>query len=263
MTAESQPLEQLDRVRTQFARQAQVYADTDQARDLRAMRRLVRVMRPSPDARVLDVACGPGRLTRVFAGRCREAVGIDATDAMLQIARIEAEASGIDNVRFESGDARQLPYADGSFDVVACRGAFHHFDAPQRVLQEMVRVVVPGGQLLVADMLGNDDAQAAQEQDALERLCDPTHVRALSMAAFRELFAAAGLQLERSATTELTHSAAVWLQHGGPDPAAATEARRRLALWAGGVNPTLTVRGGGAGLHIVHRTGIFVLRAPR
>jgi ubiquinone/menaquinone biosynthesis C-methylase UbiE len=104
---------------------------------------------------VLDVGCGSGRLTLAaqgWTGANGEAVGIDPSPEMIQIARRNAERSRL-KARFEVGVAESLPFPDGSFDVVLNRLMLHHLpgDLKQRGLAEMRRVLKPGGVCLVVD----------------------------------------------------------------------------------------------------------------
>ena len=93
--------------------------------------------------RVLDVGCGSGRLTLAaqgWAGEHGEAVGIDPSPEMIQIARRNAEGSRL-KAKFEVGVAESLPFPDGSFDVALNRLMLHHLpgDLKQRGLAEMRR----------------------------------------------------------------------------------------------------------------------------
>ena len=250
----------LDRVREQFTRQADAYAGMAQTRDERALAGIVSLAGAGPGDRVLDVACGPGFLTLAFASRCAEATGVDATESWLDRARAEARRRGLANARFEAGDATALPFADARFDLVSCRAAFHHFPAPERVLAEMKRVAKPGGRLVVADMLGDEDAARAERHDAIERLCDPTHVRALPPSAFAALFAGAGLELLRTVPGTLEYDAEEWIAHGGPDAATAREILRRLEAAIDGDAAGLEVRREDGRLRFRHRTALYVLR---
>jgi ubiquinone/menaquinone biosynthesis C-methylase UbiE len=253
---------QLDRVREQFTRQADAYARMAQTQDPRPLEGLVAVAGTQPGERVLDVACGPGFLTLAFARRCGEAVGVDATENWLPRAREEAKRRGLANARFEAGDARQLPFADASFDVVACRAAFHHFPAPELVLAEMRRVAKPGGRLLIADMLGAEDAATGERHDAIERLCDPTHVRALPASTFERLFAEARLETLRTIPGTLAYDAEEWIEHGGPDAATAREILSRLEASIAGDTAGLAVERAAGRLRFRHRTALYVLRRP-
>jgi SAM-dependent methyltransferase len=96
--------------------------------------------------RVLDVACGPGNFTRDFAGMARPGpvVGFDASETMLGVAvRDTAE----DNVAYVRGDARALPFRDGSFDAVCCFAALYLIEEPMLALAEIARVLAPCGRV--------------------------------------------------------------------------------------------------------------------
>jgi ubiquinone/menaquinone biosynthesis C-methylase UbiE len=251
--------EQLGRIQAQFTRTADVYARMRQTADERSLDALVAIAAAPETARALDVACGPGFLTLALAKRCAEATGFDATDAFLALARAEAEQRGLRNVRFEQGDAEALPYPDGAFDLVTCRAAFHHFPRPERVLAEMARVTAPGGRVLVADMLGSEDAEQAELHDRIERLCDPTHERALPLSEWRRLFARAGLGVVREIPSKLEYALDEWIAHGAPEEAARQQI---VALMEGsleGDRTGLAVRREDDGLHFTHRTAAFVL----
>lgn len=177
----------IDDIRTQFTKQADAYAATAQARDYASHMMIVELSRPDPEASVLDVACGLGFLTMAFGRRCKEVIGLDATDAMLSMARSEAEKRGMGDVHFEKGIATELPFPSASFDIVSCRAAFHHFPDPELVLAEMSRVVKTGGIILIADIVTSEDPMEADVHNEIERLCDPTHVKALTATEFRNL----------------------------------------------------------------------------
>jgi SAM-dependent methyltransferase len=104
--------------------------------------------------------------------------------------------------------AEDLPFAEGSFDVVACRLAPHHFEEVQAGISEMARV--SRGLVLVVDNLwmGEDDEDA-------NRLRDPSHVRNYSEDEWRELFDRAGLEVEELRTMEVTLRFQPWLERTG------------------------------------------------
>lgn len=253
----------IDRIREQFTRQSEVYARMRQTTDQRGLDGLVRLAGATPADHVLDVACGPGFLTMAFAAHAGDATGFDATDALLALAREEAARRGLANVTFASGDAEELPYADESFDVVACRAAFHHFPRPERVLSEMRRIVRRGGRVVVADMLGNDDAGRAALHDRMERMCDPTHVRALPESELARLFANLGLETRHVARGQLDITVDEWIAHGGPDEATERELRALAATSIDGDRAGIGMhRDAGGRLAFAHRTAAFLLARP-
>jgi SAM-dependent methyltransferase len=96
-------------------------------------------------ARVLDVGCGTGVLTRELARRTRgEVIGLDLDPDMLAYARQQGSS-----VRYEQGDALQLPYPDGHYDVVHCHYVLLWVADAARAVQEMARVTRAGGAVLI------------------------------------------------------------------------------------------------------------------
>ncbi|MFL5900334.1 MAG: class I SAM-dependent methyltransferase [Solirubrobacterales bacterium] len=100
----------------------------------------------SPGDRVLDVACGPGNFTRDFAQAAGDGLvaGIDASPTMLGVAVRDTQRA---NVAYVRGDACDLPFRDASFDAVCCFAALYLIEEPMRALEEIVRVLAPGGRV--------------------------------------------------------------------------------------------------------------------
>src|SRR6202451_2391806 len=107
--------------REEYTRQAKDYATAPAIRAAEHLRKLVEIVAPPADARVLEVATGPGHVAMAFAAVSREVVGIDLTDAPLKIAEQMRAERGITNVSFQKGDVEsRLPLAAGEFGVVGC-----------------------------------------------------------------------------------------------------------------------------------------------
>lgn len=103
----------------------------------------------SPGSAVIDVACGTGRVTALLRRNGFRPAGYDISDAMIDVARRQLAALGYDDVPFATGDARYLPYPDGSFDAATCIGLLMHLDPDARVgvLRQLARVA--RGRILV------------------------------------------------------------------------------------------------------------------
>jgi SAM-dependent methyltransferase len=141
----------------------------------------------------LDVATGGGNVARVLRVAGLEVVTIDSAPGMKPTVVSRAE---------------EIPFADGSFDVVACRVAAHHFQDPASALKEMARA--SRNLVLVSDNLfvGDDGEEA-------DKLRDPTHVRNYSEDDWRRMFDGAGLEVEVFELEDKRIDVEAWLDRSG------------------------------------------------
>jgi SAM-dependent methyltransferase len=98
-----------------------------------------------PGMRVLDVCTGPGMSVKAALERGAHAVGLDFSQEAVDLARRLVPAG-----EFKQGDAQALPFPDDSFDAVVCAYGIIHVPVPEMALQEMLRVVRPGGRVAVS-----------------------------------------------------------------------------------------------------------------
>ena len=209
----------------QFTRQAVPFSTAPGIRDEEALRLLVTASGAGPADTVLDVACGPGLVAAAFARVARHVTGIDLTPAMIDRAQALVSERGLANVTLQVGDVRPLPYADRAFALVVSRFAFHHFPDPGAVLREMARVCAPGGRVMVADAAVSPDPARAAAFNQMERLRDPSHVRALSLAEMAGLFEAAGLTQPVVTRCEVRAEVEALLSRSFPGPGDADRIR--------------------------------------
>jgi ubiquinone/menaquinone biosynthesis C-methylase UbiE len=105
--------------------------------------------------KIIDVGCGFGATNLVLAERFVESeiVGIDLSEPLLELAREAAEERNFDDrVRFEKADVHQIPYTEDTFDVAININMVHLVDNPIEMLNEIERVLIPGGFLYIADL---------------------------------------------------------------------------------------------------------------
>ena len=179
------------RIVEQFTRWAKPFAELPLHAEADAMARTIGACVPTPDATMLDVACGPGILACALAPHARHVTGIDLTPAMIAQAQARQAAAGLANLAWQIGDATALPFEDARFDRVTTRYSFHHMPEPAAVLAEMKRVCRPGGRLVVIDATPSPATRDAY--DAMERLRDPSHASALPLDDLRRIGREAGL----------------------------------------------------------------------
>jgi len=205
-------------VRAQFGRTAAAYATSPLHARGADLDRLVELLDPSPEQRVLDVGTATGHTALRLASHVGQVVGVDMTAAMLEMARHLAAEQGVTNVRFALGDAEALPFDDASFDVVTCRLCAHHFAHVRRAVGEMARVVRPGGLVAVVDNYAPEEPALDRFINALETVRDPSHVREYTLAQWRRYYAEAGLTLVAEDLGEMEIAVDDWLARSATPP---------------------------------------------
>lgn len=105
-----------------------------------------------PEMRVADLGCGDGHLTLEMAAWARSAVGIDRSADVLTHARALARRRRVTNVRWKRGSIERVPLEDGAVDLAVLSQVLHHASDPVKALTEALRVVSPGGRVLVLEL---------------------------------------------------------------------------------------------------------------
>jgi SAM-dependent methyltransferase len=215
-----------DAIVAEFTRQAEGFNVSEVARASATLDDLVALAAPRAGERWLEAACGPGLIARRLAPAVGSVLGVDATPAMIEVAR--REAAGLENAEFAVGDATALELPDGSFDGAIARFTIHHVPVPARLVDELARVVRPGGHVVLADHVVDDDARAAGWAQEIERLRDPSHWACLTVAGLRALGEGAGLALEEERIFAVELDYDDWLVRGSGGAAAAPLIDRAL-----------------------------------
>src|SRR5713101_3129669 len=123
------------------------------------------VLGRSDPLEALDAGCGTGFLSFELAARGHQVTGVDFAPAMLAEARQKAVTRGA-SIRFEEADAEQLPFSPGSFDLVISRHLLWTLPHPEAAIDEWIRVLRPGGRLVVVDGQFNVGASPASPGSA-------------------------------------------------------------------------------------------------
>src|SRR6185437_6258515 len=140
------------------------------------------------------------------------------TDRLVARACAETARRGISNVSFTLGDVERMPFGPAEFDLATCRFAFHHFAHPREVLAEMTRVLKPGARMVIVDMTTSEDPAKSDYHNRVERLCDPSHARAIPVSEWERMIAEAELEVTYRGGRETSYDLEAWMAHGGPPP---------------------------------------------
>jgi SAM-dependent methyltransferase len=154
---------------------------------------VVELCDPEPGVKVLDVATGGGHVARRLREEGCQVVTLDPAPGMQADVVARAE---------------DLPFAEGSFDVVVTRIAAHHFSDVGAAVSEMARV---SNRLVVVE----DTLFHSEQQEQAEKLRDPTHVRSYTEDEWKELLTGAGLEVEQVEHFEKVHVLSEWLARTG------------------------------------------------
>jgi ArsR family transcriptional regulator len=212
-------------VRADRARAAEEYfnahaAEWDAMRSLHAAESEVEaairgLLADAPVGRLVDIGTGTGRMIELLGDAAESAIGIDRSPEMLRLAREKLSSTGLENIELRQGDMFALPLLSGSADTVIIHQVLHYAQAPQGVIAEAVRLLRPGGRLLVVDF-GPHEKEELRSRHAHARL-------GFADAQIAAWFAEAGL--EAAAPTALA---------GG---------ELTVNLWLGRLNAPAVVRG--------------------
>lgn len=183
-------------VQQQFSRNAQKYVSSPRHAKGEDLAHLVAASGADASMAVLDIATGGGHVANALAPLVRQVTACDLTGEMLAAAAAFIRGNGHTNVEFVQADAERLPFADGAFDLVACRIAAHHFPDVPAFAAEALRVAKPGGKLLLIDNVAPERDDFDRFYNETEKRRDPSHVRAWKKSEWLALLERTGFRIE-------------------------------------------------------------------
>ena len=158
-------------IRAEFTHQTDTFARAGALKAAQTLGALVELAPADPEARWLEVACGPAMVGRELAPKVGSVCGVDLTPAMIEKAREEADREDLGNVEFALGDATALEFEHASFDGAITRWSLHHIPVPQRVVEHLPQRIMTAAGVssgidmalrLVELLVGRDAAEASQ-----------------------------------------------------------------------------------------------------
>lgn len=179
-----------------FSRHAAEYVTSETHAKGDDLERILALAAPQSHWIAIDIATGGGHTALKLAPHVQQMVAADLALPMLRGARDFITAKGSANVEYVNCDAEAFPFAAGTFDLVTCRIAPHHFPHAERFVMEAARILKRGGVFLMQDQVLPDDRRAAQYWEAFERLRDPSHHKSFDEYQWRGMFLDAELVVE-------------------------------------------------------------------
>ncbi|MEU3861039.1 methyltransferase domain-containing protein [Streptomyces sp. NPDC028722] len=171
-----------------------------------------------PDARLLDVCCGSGVVGASFKDKVGESIGLDLTPEMVELASTRLD-------RVDQGTVYDMPYPDASFDLVVTREVLHLLPQPERPLSEIFRVLRPGGQFIVGQIVPYADEDAYWMYRVFKKKQPLLH-QMFSEPEFRQLLLGAGFTDLVVEEYRLWESIDLWIDTHETTPAARREIQR-------------------------------------
>lgn len=176
------------------------------------LQRLTELARRSPRLAALDLGCGAGHAGFALAEGGAEVTACDPTREMLAVVEAEAQRRGLDTLRTRQGRAERLPFQDATFDLVATRFSAHHWSDVPAALAEAGRVLKPGGNLIVIDVVAPESPQFDTILQTVEILRDASHVRDYRVSEWRAMLRSAGFQAPAADAWSLVMEFKTWTE---------------------------------------------------
>ncbi|MEY8561269.1 methyltransferase domain-containing protein [Jeotgalicoccus halotolerans] len=165
-------------VKQQFGRSSDSYVNSKIHGKGEDLKTLIEMAHASKSETALDVATGGGHTANALAPVVHKVTAMDLTPEMLVSAEKFITGNGHTNVEFVEGDAEKMPFKNGTFDLVTCRIAPHHFPNVKDFIKEVYRVLKPGGRFVLNDNVAPENDEFDFFYNKIEKLRDYSHFRA-------------------------------------------------------------------------------------
>jgi len=199
-------------VQHQFGPRAAAYVSSAvhaSGEDLAAIGEIARRHAP---ARALDLGTGGGHVAYALAPHAAQVTASDLSPAMLEVVAATAAQRGIANIDTQAAPAEALPFADATFDLLACRFSAHHWQDFVAGLRQARRVLKVGAPAVFVDVVSPGPAAFDTHLQTVELLRDPSHVRDYTVAQWLEALEQSGFRVQAVQTRRLRMDYASWVE---------------------------------------------------
>lgn len=200
-----------DLVKENFGVQAQAYVQSALHATGEDLLRLEKMLAPYSEAKLLDVGTGGGHVSYLAAKQVRQVVAYDMSSEMLAAVEKTAAERGLSNITTKQGVAENLPFEDGTFDVVVSRYSAHHWRDVGMGLREINRVLKPNGLMIIIDTASPGEPVRDVFLQTVEFLRDMSHVRAYSSGEWLNFVSSAAFRINELAYLRIRYDFTSWV----------------------------------------------------
>lgn len=202
-------MKEKDNVKQAFSKNKAAYISSSTHAKEEDLNELSTWLKAVPDMNVLDIATGGGHVAKQLSEYVKSVYATDITKEMLE--NTAQHLQSYTNIHYVIADAENLPFLDNTFTVVTCRIAAHHFPHPDQFIQEVQRVLKPGGQFLFIDNVAPKEDFNDHFINTLEKMRDYSHVRSLKVSEWKSIFQKYGLTIVKNQSRKKTLPYEEWV----------------------------------------------------
>ncbi|RXI96484.1 SAM-dependent methyltransferase [Anaerobacillus alkaliphilus] len=199
-----------NKVKSVFGKNAEEYVSSESHAKGDDLPLLIEWLQPKSTWVVLDVATGGGHVAKTLAPHVSTVFSTDLTEEMLANTAKHLKTQ-FQNIFYVIADAESLPFLEGTFDVVTCRIAPHHFPSPASFIKEVSRVLKPSGRFVLIDNVAPENPRFDVFMNTVEKLRDESHVRCQTTEEWRELFTQNNLEVIQELARKKTFKFPTWV----------------------------------------------------
>ena len=200
-------------VKKQFDQQAQNFSAWSVTRNIEYQRAYFEFCEISPHDTLLDFACGTGEYAIFAAPKVKYVCGVDISKGMIEIAQQQATQKNLNNISFFCNPIEQTLLEDGSFSIVICRSAFHHFQNYTEIFDEMIRCCRQGGRISAQDIIAYSNKKINSYFEEFEKAVDISHHKTLSKEHIKSYYAQRKIKVKNTFSIEVELNLQDYLGH--------------------------------------------------